>query len=123
MPLAIGAAVNAHYINLEKWKRFSAAEQQKLAAEFRALEKELWRVGTDVQQDGLNCSTGREPCKEHKRYSLTSVPQTPELDRALQTASEASAVAAWGKTCEAAYAGCAAIWNDTVGKATGLRVK
>lgn len=123
VPLAIGGAVNAHFINLDKWKKFTPAEQQKLTAEFNTLEKELWRVGTEVQQDGANCSTNREPCKEHKRYSLVYVPQTPELDRALQKASEESAVAAWGKSCERAYKGCTRIWNDTVGKVTGLRIR
>ena len=122
-PLAIGGAVNAHFINLDKWKKFSPAEQQKLTAEFNALERELWLRGTVVQQDGVNCSTGREPCTGHQRYSLTTVTQSPDLDKALQKASEQSAVATWGKNCEKSYPGCTRVWNDSVGKVTGLRIK
>ena len=123
VPLSIGAAVNAHHMNMATWNKFTAAQQQKLAAEFMDLERQLWHVGTAVQDDGLNCSVGQEPCRDHKRYNLKLVPKTADLDRKLQKAAESSAVAAWGKACNKVYPECSRIWNQSVGKVTNLSIK
>jgi TRAP-type C4-dicarboxylate transport system substrate-binding protein len=123
VPLSIGAAVNAYHMNLDTWNEFPPTAQRKLAAEFKRLEGELWEVGTTVQDDGLNCSVNREPCKDHKRYNLTLVPKTADFDRKLQIAAEGSAVKAWGAACDKVYPGCSKVWNGSVGKVSSLMVK
>lgn len=123
LPIAVSGSVQGHFMNLDAWKRFSPEEQAKLEASFRELEDALWGVALTANGDAINCSTGKEPCTEHKKFSMQTV-DVSDADRArIQAAARSVTLPIWAKSCNAVDPTCSKTWNDTVGKAVGIAIE
>jgi TRAP-type C4-dicarboxylate transport system substrate-binding protein len=120
VPLSVNGSVQGHFMNLNTWKQFSPAQQQKLTAAFKEMESKMWQVANEASDDAINCSTGKEPCKEHSRFKMTLNAITPEEIARMKDAVSKSVLPEWRKICNAVDPGCAATWNATVGRAMGL---
>ena len=123
LPVAVSGSVQGHFINLDAWKRFSPAEQQKLEAAFRELEAAMWDVARNANGDAANCSTGKEPCTDHKKFAMKAV-SVSDADRArIREAARSVTLPIWAKSCNAVDPKCSQTWNDTVGKAVGISIE
>jgi TRAP-type C4-dicarboxylate transport system substrate-binding protein len=123
LPVAVSGSVQGHFMNLDAWKRFSPDEQQKLEAAFRELENALWEVALNANDDAINCSTGAQPCRDHKPFSMKAVAVSDADLARIKEAARTVTLPIWAKSCNAVDPACAQTWNDTVGKAVGLAIE
>jgi TRAP-type C4-dicarboxylate transport system substrate-binding protein len=122
IPLSVNGSVQGHFINLNTWKQFSPEQQQKLVAAFKEMENRLWEIADEASQDAINCSIGREPCREHTRFNMTLNPVTPDQLARMREAVQKAVLPEWAKICNAVDPTCSATWNATVGRVTGLHM-
>lgn len=122
IPLSVNGSVQGHFINLNTWKQFSAEQQQRLTAAFKEMENRLWDIANEASQDAINCSTGKEPCKEHTRFNMMLNPVMPDQLARMREAVQRTVLPEWAKICNAVDPTCSATWNATVGRITGLRM-
>lgn len=123
LPIAVSGSVQGHFMNLDAWNRFSPEEQAKLEATFRELEEALWNVALTANGDAANCSTGQEPCKDHKKFSMKMVEVTDADRDRIKDAAQDVTLPIWAKSCNAVDPTCSQTWNDTVGKALGITIE
>jgi TRAP-type C4-dicarboxylate transport system substrate-binding protein len=43
-PLAVAGSVQGHFVNLDFWNKLSAPQQNKIAAEFKKMENQMWAL-------------------------------------------------------------------------------
>jgi TRAP-type C4-dicarboxylate transport system substrate-binding protein len=123
MPLGINWSVNAHFMNLDTWKKMSPQAQKKIAAAYVKLEEKFWNLARNNNGDANNCNTGKDPCTKFKRFKMNLVVPSEADSKLLHTAVSQSVLPAWAKSCNAAEPTCSKIWNETVGKARGFTIK
>lgn len=116
LPLALQLAVNGYAINLNTWKKLSAADQAKLAKAFADLSAEIWAYSEELYQDAMRCNTGGSPCKLGKPYKLAVVPVTASDLSVVKSALNERSLPVWTKQCNAVNASCEADWKATIGK-------
>ena len=121
-PIGISWSVNAHFMNLDTWKKLSADQQTKLTAAFDALEEEFWNLARNNTGDADSCNSGG-PCKNYKKFNMTLVKPTAEDKAILAEASSSAVLPTWAESCKNVEPNCVQIWNDTVGKARGFTIK
>ncbi len=124
LPISVAGAVQAHIINLDKWNEFTDAQKGVLEAEFGRLEDQLWDAAISLNEDAINCNTGRDPCSaEHTRYNMELVAVTEADEAKIKEAVSAVVLPTWAEKCDAVYPECSAIWNETVGNARGFAIQ
>jgi TRAP-type C4-dicarboxylate transport system substrate-binding protein len=108
--------------NLTSWQKLDPKVRDFLQTEFTALEDRQWAQAKADVQDGINCNTGKQPCKD-------GIPATPAMtlvapsdaDRATaQKILRERVLANWAKRCGES---CAREWSETVGKVAGVEAK
>jgi TRAP-type C4-dicarboxylate transport system substrate-binding protein len=123
LPLAVSGSVQGHFINLDAWNRFSAEEQARLEANFKALETQLWELALQANSDATLCNTGSAGCSDHKPFTMTAV-DVSDADRGrVRDAAQNVTLPIWAQACNAVDPQCSATWNETVGQALGLRIE
>lgn len=123
VPLSVSGSVQGHFMNLDTWERLSADQQAALQARFREMEADMWDIATDVNDDAIACNTGQASCSEHTRYDMALVPVDEATIERVREVTESEVLPVWGENCDAVHPECTAIWNRTVGEATGLRIE
>ncbi len=123
LPIAVSGSVQGHFMNLDAWNRFSPEEQAKLEAGFRELEEAMWNVALTANGDAANCSTGQEPCNDHKKFSMKMVEVADSDRERVKAAAQEVTLPIWAKSCNAVDPTCSQTWNDTVGKALGITIE
>lgn len=116
LPLALQLAVNGYAINLNTWKKLSAADQAKLTSAFANLSSEIWAYSEELYEDAMRCNTGATPCKLGKPYKLTVVPVTSADLALVKNALNERSLPTWTKQCNNVNPTCLADWNATIGK-------
>jgi hypothetical protein len=87
------------------------------------MEDEFWRVGMEVEEDGINCNTGAGTCKYGKKGKMTLVrPSKEDLDLLAKTAQQVI-LKNWATECNKVDKNCVKTWNETVGKVAGMEIK
>jgi TRAP-type C4-dicarboxylate transport system substrate-binding protein len=122
-PMPVGYSLQAHVANLKFWNGLSADVREFLTKKMRELENEMWRVGAEATEFGVNCNVGKDPCKYGKKGKMTLVPVSAEDKAKAQKAAEEVVLPKWAKDCTAVLGQCAEVWNGSVGKAAGIRIK
>lgn len=117
-PMSLGWSVNVLAVNLDSWKRLDPKVQAFLTEQFKAYEDKMWETIKTTTSEADNCNSGVQPCTMGKLAKTTIVPVKPEEMEAHKKLVEGAVLAGWAKRCGAA---CATEWNDTVGKALGLK--
>lgn len=121
-PLAVSGSVQGHFMNLAYWKKYTPDAQAKLAAAFAKMEDQMWALAETVNEDAVNCNTGREPCKEGVKFKMQLVNVTPEDANKVKSAVSAAVLPLWKQTCNNVDPKCAETWNATVGRTRGFRI-
>ena len=121
-PLGISWSINAHFMNMDTWKKFSPDQQKKLTATFREFEDDFWNLAKNNTGDADSCNVGG-PCKNFKKFNMTLVKPTMEDEAMLAKASSSAVLPTWAESCKKVEPNCVKIWNETVGNARGVTIK
>jgi len=121
--MPMGFSIQAHAVNLDFWKKLSPDQRDFLTKKFKEMEDEFWRVGMEVEEDGINCNTGAGACKYGKKGKMTLVrPSKEDLDLLAKTAQQVI-LKNWATECNKVDKNCVKTWNETVGKVAGMEIK
>lgn len=122
LPLSVSGSVQGHFMNLAYWKKFTPAEQDKIAAEFRRMEDQMWELARVANGDAMNCNVGKDPCSENTKFKMTLVEVTPADAARVKAAVSSVVLPIWKEACNKVDPNCAKTWNETAGKAAGLTI-
>jgi TRAP-type transport system periplasmic protein len=117
-PMSLGWSINVLAVNLDSWKRLDPKVQAFLTEQTKAYEDKMWTTVKTATAEADNCNSGVQPCTMGKLAKTTIVPVKPEEAETHKKLVEGAVLAGWAKRCGAE---CAKEWNDTVGKALGLK--
>ena len=117
-PMSLGWSINVMAVNLTTWNRLDKRVQSFLLEQVKAYEDRMWGTLKKAAAEADNCNTGKQPCTMGKLASITIVPVKPAEADTHKKLVEGAVLAGWAKRCGRE---CAAEWNNTVGKALGLR--
>jgi TRAP-type C4-dicarboxylate transport system substrate-binding protein len=123
IPLAVSGSVQGHFMNLDYWNQFSPEAQEKLLAEFKKMEDQMWALAERANGDAINCNVGQEPCTEGTKFNMTLVQVTPEEEQKVKDAVTAVVLPLWKETCNRVDPECSNTWNATVGKIRGYTIE
>jgi len=116
-----GYALVGHVARLDFWNGLTEAQQKTLSEQMAKLEKGLWAMGAETHQDGVNCNTGKGPCKSGKVGKMTiRYPSEEDQQFFLKTFREV-ALPTWEESCERDFPECGARWRETIGKVVNVQ--
>ncbi len=124
-PLSVSGSVQAHLVNIDWLNSLPAETRAKFEAAMAGLEAGLWDLAATTNGVAQACSTGGD-CPEgglYTSYKMTLVPVSDADKAKVAEIALAKVLPAWAARCEAGFAGCTTLWNDTIGKARGLTIK
>jgi TRAP-type C4-dicarboxylate transport system substrate-binding protein len=122
-PMPVGYSMQAHVANLKFWNGLPADVREYLTKKMKDLEDELWRVAGEATELGINCNTGKDPCKYGKKGKMTLVPVSAEDKAKAQKAAQEVVLPKWAKDCNNVLGACSQMWNSSAGKAAGIQIK
>ena len=117
-PMSLGWSINVLAVNLETWKRLDPKVQAFIFEQVKAYEDKMWATIKTTTGEAENCNTGKQPCSMGKLAKSIIVAVKPEEAETHKKLVEGGVLAGWAKRCGAE---CAKEWNETVGKALGLK--
>jgi TRAP-type C4-dicarboxylate transport system substrate-binding protein len=117
-PMSLGWSINVVATNLDRWNRLDKRVQAFMLTQLKAYENKMWETLKKAAAEADNCNTGKQPCTMGKLAKITIVPVKPAEAEQHKKLVEGAVLAGWAKRCGAE---CAAEWNNTVGKALGLK--
>src|SRR5919108_4191956 len=117
-PMSLGWSINVMAVNLNTWNRMDKRVQAFMLDQVKAYENKMWETLKKATAEADNCNTGKQPCTMGKPAKMTIVPVKPAEAEQHKKLVEGAVLAGWAKRCGAE---CAAEWNNTVGKALGLK--
>ncbi len=117
-PMSLGWSINVLGVNLAKWNKLDPKVREFLTEQIKTYEDKMWVTLKQTTDEAVNCNTGKQPCTMGKLAHTTIVAVKPEEKEAHQKLVEGAVLAGWAKRCGAE---CAKEWNETVGKALGLK--
>ncbi len=120
-PLSVSSAVQGHFVTLAFWNKLSPDQQNKMTAEFRKMEDQMWKLAEEGTADSIACNTG-QACKNGTPFKMTLVPVSAQDDAQVKAASEATVLPMWKTVCNKVDPTCSDTWNATVGKARGMHI-
>lgn len=115
-PMYAGWAVLFWAVNEQAWRALDARVQQFLEGQFRDFETTMWTLGSQIDEDGISCSTGGA-CRRGNQYRMTLVPVTQQAMGEHARIIREHVVPNWARRCGRA---CAEEWNATVGRALNI---
>ncbi len=117
-PMSLGWSINVVATNLDRWNRLDKRVQNFMLEQLKAYENKMWDTLKKATAEADSCNTGKQPCTMGKLAKMTIVPVKPEEAEQHKKLVEGAVLAGWAKRCGRE---CAAEWNNTVGKALGLK--
>jgi TRAP-type C4-dicarboxylate transport system substrate-binding protein len=117
-PMSLGWSINVLAVNLDTWKRLDPKVQAFMLEQVKAYEDKMWATIKTTTGEAINCNTGQQPCTMGKLAKSTIVAVKPEEAEMHKKLVEGAVLAGWAKRCGAE---CAKEWNETVGRALGLK--
>jgi TRAP-type C4-dicarboxylate transport system substrate-binding protein len=117
-PMSLGWSINVVATNLDRWNRLDKRVQSFMLEQMKAYENKMWQTLKKATAEADTCNTGKQPCTMGKLAKMTIVPVKPEEAEQHKKLVEGAVLAGWAKRCGRE---CAAEWNNTVGKALGLK--
>ena len=117
-PMSLGWSINVLAVNLNTWNRLDPKVQAFMLQQARPYEDKMWATIKTTTAEAENCNTNKQPCSMGKLAKSIIVPVKPEEAETHKKLVEGAVLAGWAKRCGAE---CVKEWNDTVGKALGLK--
>ncbi|MGH6815004.1 MAG: TRAP transporter substrate-binding protein, partial [Hyphomicrobiaceae bacterium] len=116
--MSVGWSINVMAVNLTAWSRLDPKVQTFMLAQVRTYEDKMWDTLKKATAEADNCNTNKQPCTLGKLANIQLVSVKPAEAETHKKLVEGAVLAGWAKRCGAE---CAKEWNDTVGKALGLK--
>jgi TRAP-type transport system periplasmic protein len=117
-PMSLGWSINVLAVNLDTWKRLDPKVQTFMLEQVKTYEDKMWATIKTTTAEAINCNIGQQPCTMGKLAKSTIVAVKPEEAETHKKLVEGAVLAGWAKRCGAE---CAKEWNESVGKALGLK--
>jgi TRAP-type C4-dicarboxylate transport system substrate-binding protein len=118
--LPLAWAIGAYVVNLTWWNGLDQQARDLLTAIFGDMENDLYKLGADLTQDGIDCNVAASSCKLGVRATRPMVAvQATATDRTqLSKILEETIIPNWVKRCGAA---CGDIFNKVVSPIAGVK--
>ena len=116
--MSLGWSINVLAVNLNTWNRLDPKVRSFLEEQLKAYEDKMWVTLKKATAEADNCNTSKEPCTLGKPANIKLVQVSASDAEAHKKLVEGAVLAGWAKRCGNE---CAKEWNDTVGKALGLK--
>ncbi|WP_205619083.1 TRAP transporter substrate-binding protein [Halomonas halocynthiae] len=123
VPLPLSYSVQGHFMNLDTWNGLDEQQQQDLSKAFADLEEQMWDLAYRVNDDAIACNTGQDTCESHESYNMSLVEIGESSREQIEAITSEAVLPVWGESCNKQYAECTQLWNDSVGKVTGLSIQ
>lgn len=120
--LPMGFSLQAHVVSLDFWKKLDSANKDFLTKKFKQLDDDFWRYGDAATEDGINCNTGKDPCKWGQKGKMTVVYPSAEDKALLKEAASKVVLPEWAKGCNRIDPNCTKDWNETAGKVVHMKI-
>jgi len=114
-----GAGVVLNVARKEFWDKLTPAQQEALTTRLKKMEADLWKMGRESHENGINCNIGRQPC-DGRLGKMTLVEASDKDRKTVNDALKNSIIPLWLQDCEKASPTCRNDWYDTVGKTIGI---
>ena len=118
-PMSLGWSINVVAVNLASWNRLDPKVQSFLTDQMKTYEDKMWATLKAAMDQADNCNFNKQPCTMGKMANLTLVPVKPAEAETHTKLVEGAVLAGFAKRCGVE---CAKEWNETVGKAIGLKM-
>lgn len=115
-----GAGVVLHVARKAFWEKLTPEQQATLSGALKKLEDDLWAMGREGHDDGINCNIGRTPC-DGKPGKMTLVESTPADREKVNGVLKDVLIPLWLEDCTAASGTCGDDWFKTAGAAAGIQ--
>ncbi len=116
-PLYSGWAVQFTAISKKTWDSLTPDLQKFMLAQYATFKDKLWTTIAEEEQDGINCSIGKDPCKYGFKGKMTLAPVSATDLAAAKKVVMSTVVPNWAKRCGKE---CTDEWLATVGKVVGI---
>lgn len=112
-----GWSIHFTAISQQTWDNLEAPVQDLLEAQFAKFNDQLWASVSEEEQDGINCSIGKDPCIHGFKGDMTfAAPSADDLAAAKKVV-QAEVLPNWAERCGEE---CTQKWLDTVGEVVGI---
>jgi len=122
--LPVAWSTGAYFANLGWWNRLDAATRDAIAAQFKAVEDGLWRMGHEATDDAVQCNLGSAlACRLGTRATHNPMKARPatDADRAeVRRLLTEKVLPAWVRRCDP-KARCGEVFNEVLGPVTGVK--
>ena len=118
--MAMGWGLAAFGANAGAWQALGPEVQALLRSALPKLEQGIWAESEREAVEGLACNSGAAACRNGKRGAMTLVSSTVDDERRRKQIFADTVLPRWVQRCGA---GCAEIWNRTLGPVTGVVAK
>lgn len=106
--------------NAAAWNALPADLRATLQRELPRLEQAIWADAERQTAEGLACNRGAAACVHGEKGRMTVVPETAADARRWRDIVVSTVLPRWVQRCGPQ---CAAVWNATLGPATGIEAK
>jgi TRAP-type C4-dicarboxylate transport system substrate-binding protein len=120
IPLSFGFGINGYVISLDKWNRFTTAEQAALNEAFAQQIQRSWLFAKEIYADSVRCINRDSPCQEGTQRQMVQVNFPREDVATMRRIALSSNIEDWLTACSKVYASCGQEWLKTVGAALQL---
>lgn len=118
-PLAVTWALTYHSASIDSWDKWAPPVRDYITGKFKSFEDRLWTMGAQMEQEGIACSAGKDPCTLGRKNAMTITAVDPGDRELVKKVTQEAVLLQWAKRCGKE---CAARWNDTFGKVVGLSI-
>lgn len=116
MPITWGLAVFG--ANQEAWNRLPMPLKTLLKTELPKLEAAVWAESERETLEGVACNSGADTCTRGSKGAMTVARPSEADEKRRREVFGREVLGAWVQRCGA---GCAQVWDDTVGAAMRIR--
>ena len=116
MPITWGLALFA--ANQAAWAALPGDLRALLSQELPKLEAAIWAEGERETGEGFACNRGLPSCVEGRKGRMTEVPVSAQDDKQRKELLATTVLPRWLSRCGTR---CAELWNQTIGKSSGVK--
>jgi TRAP-type C4-dicarboxylate transport system substrate-binding protein len=116
--MAAGWSIMFWAVNDDVWKGYSPALRSFMTREFHSLENQAWALGAKATEQANICNTGGAGCTLGLKAHMKVVQPSAADMKAHEKIVDDYVLPDWAKRCGSE---CAQQWNETVGKALGIK--
>jgi TRAP-type C4-dicarboxylate transport system substrate-binding protein len=115
----MGWSMHFHGASLSSWNALDPKVRDFLTKQFDWFNDRLWKVVAEEEQDGIDCSIGKDPCKYGYKGKMTLVNPAENHLAKQKEILQKTILPDWGKRCGKM---CSEKFNQTIGKILNISI-